>query len=286
MRKRVAIIGGGIFGSIAAILAMRKGHTVTIFDDAKLMKRATGSAPAACLIKPGWISGLGDAGKTGLEVLRKNFAVSDIQFRIGPATTTVHWVNPKDIRQQAERVAFIQHGTVLSVSAKGFVVYENMERAIGGRESFDAILVAAGVWSRLIVLDMPEIRALAGIAFTFGGERAAPIIAPWAPYKQVVAFTREPGTTWISDGSAILEKNWTERRAAKCLDRCAHYAQSSALFAVTPTKTQFGLRPYVVDHKQGYFARVADRTWVSTGGAKNGTVLAAYQALKFVEAIK
>jgi len=35
----------------------------------------------------------------------------------------------------------------------------------------------------------------------------------------------------------------------------------------------------------GYFERVSHSTWVSTGGAKNGTVLAAYQAAEFLRSL-
>ena len=47
-----------------------------------------------------------------------------------------------------------------------------------------------------------------------------------------------------------------------------------------------GARPYVEGHKAGYFQQVSPKTWVSTGGAKNGTILAAAQALAFVQGLK
>ena len=48
----------------------------------------------------------------------------------------------------------------------------------------------------------------------------------------------------------------------------------------------FGARPYVEGHKGGYFKRTGTKTWVSTGGAKSGTALAALQAWKFLQEIQ
>lgn len=284
MGKRIAIVGAGLFGSIAAILATKEGHDVTLIDDAKLKNRPTGSAPAACLIKPGWIAGLGDAGQIGMRVLEDTFGLTQIIFKMGPGKTYISWLDPNRVLKVAQtprKTRRIILGSVEAIEPNGVIHFSDLNLSLPF--PFDAVLIAAGVWSGDLTLNMPEIRALAGIAFIFAGERKAPIIAPWAPYKQVVAFTREPGTTWISDGSAILEKNWTPERSRKCFERCVHYAPAPPLESL---KELFGLRPYVVDNPKGYFKKIGEKTWVSTGGAKNGTVLAAYQALKFMEAIK
>jgi hypothetical protein len=51
----------------------------------------------------------------------------------------------------------------------------------------------------------------------------------------------------------------------------------------TKYKVSVGARPYVVGNKVGYFEQARPRLWVSTGGAKNGTVLAAWQAYRFLK---
>lgn len=280
----VIIVGAGLFGSIAAKVAHSLGRRVVVVD-AGLPN--AGSRPAACLIRPSWISGLGAAGELGMKTLREHYRVHDLTFKLRPAgSAQVQWVDPQDIWRR--RDASTEAGHVVRGSARlvgnGEVV---VDRGIGHdrlRLRGD-VLVAAGVWSFSSIglnvdqqLTLPKMKALAGAAFTFSGELPKPLISVWAPYKQVVAFTREPGRTWCGDGAAILERNWDDARMGESQRRCQKLVGRRQLLL-----TQFGLRPYVEGHKEGYFFRIAKNTWVSTGGAKNGTVIAAAQAAQFVE---
>ena len=53
----LGIIGGGLFGSIAAAHLHQQGWDVTVFDS-RAPQRA--SQCAGCLFKPSWLSGLPD----------------------------------------------------------------------------------------------------------------------------------------------------------------------------------------------------------------------------------
>jgi hypothetical protein len=99
-----------------------------------------------------------------------------------------------------------------------------------------------------------------------------------------VAFQIRPRQVWFGDGTALIEKTWqaeSVQRVASSIKRAEEYFGLKG-----KAKAVVGARPYVEDHKAGYFAQVGDRTWVSTGGAKNGTLLAAEQAAQFIEEAK
>lgn len=280
----VLIVGGGLFGSFAAILAAKAGHNVTVFDDGR---EFAGSKPAACLMKPSWMSGLGEIGREGLKIVDETFGLRVIPFRFAGATVDVFWVDPAEIFREAARVSRLVVEPVRE-AGDGWLDMEYAQRRPGG-----TVLIAAGVWSFDLLRSYfwpvgkkPVMKSLVGAAFTFSGKPKEPTIRVWAPYKQLVSFEREPGTTWVGDGSAILAKNWTAERQADSLLRCSHFVFPAPLPGQVPLlKTQVGYRPYVEGYKAGYFAQLAPKLFVSTGGAKNGTVLAAYYAKKFVEAL-
>lgn len=277
--KGIAIVGAGLFGSIAAALAHRKGFAVTLIDRGEPL---AGSGPAACLMKPGWFSGIAaDDVKEGLCLLDALYGIKNLSFSLNGLTRTdVHWVDPKAILGAPSCVgAYRVTGDVVERHAQHLVVDVKGTRIVVG---FDHCLLAGGVWAGELA-DVPPIKALAGAAFTHDLPCPEPFIRVWAPYKQLVGFERETGKTWVGDGSAILHKNWTPDRVEQSRKR-AQDAIGLKCLGLRFEK-QEGLRPYVEGHKAGYFAKVGERTWVSTGGAKNGTIIAAIQAKKFVDAI-
>lgn len=276
---KIAIVGGGLFGCMAAHLAVRAGHSAVIYDDRILTRRPAGSVPAACLIKPGWISGLGEEGAVGLEVLDSLFGLTEIEFELLPlGRAKVFWVPPNKILTPPCEVRDAQ---VLSVGDDGTVW---LARTRNPPKRYDAVLVAAGVWCDALVDLHAPVKRQAGIAFLAQHSLSKPFIKVWAPYKQIVAFDRGlPDFTWVGDGSSILEANWDAKRSAQCLERCANSLGEKRLELYQPL---YGLRPYVTGHPKGYYAQVRPKVWVSTGGAKNGTVIAAYQARRFVEDLR
>ncbi len=103
----------------------------------------------------------------------------------------------------------------------------------------------------------------------------------WAPYRQSVAFNIEPGVAWFGDGTALKPESFKPHHVARAL----HHAENLGLHPSGLIETRVGIRPYVKGHV-GWFRQAGARCWVSTGGAKNGVVLAAVQARQFLEALR
>lgn len=261
--RQVVIVGAGIFGSVAADLCFRNGFDVTIID-AKY--KEAGSKPAACLIAPSWIAGLGKKATIGMEVLNGLYPIKDIVFRMnGIKDILVKQVPPNKIlkfKSVKEEVMWVGAGVV-----------ETTKRMYTGK-----VLIAAGVWCNELV-DIPVVQSLMGSAQYYRAT-TFPEIHVWAPYKQAVMFNITPTFTWFGDGTSILKKNFGIHRIEQSTDRAMKYGLSSKDL----DRIVVGQRPYVKGEK-GYFKQVDNNTWVSTGGAKNGTILAAYQAQQFLEAI-
>jgi len=260
----VIIVGAGLFGSMAAALCKKNGHSVTVIDD---NRGYSGSAPAACLIKPSWLQGLSKQARTeGMSVLNELYDVNTITFKtdLPGVTADVFHVDPTTILIQPDVLA-----TVTSIKDN---IVETTAGTFTGK-----VLVAAGVWSDTLVA-MDSISRLVGAACVFTG-KAQPKIHVWAPYRQAVSFNWKPDEVWFGDGTAILEKNWnTSERLDQSLERASKQGLTQDLdYALV------GMRPYIKGHKNGYFKKLSDNLWVSSGGAKNGTILAAYQAKLFLQ---
>lgn len=255
----IAIIGGGLFGSIIA--KAFPDRDVAVFDDAQ---PTAGSRPAACLLKPSWYSSLGKGVyQPALKLLDDFYGVSDIQFKTVVGKVTVHWCNPRVILQRpthSERVS--------SIDKKGgkFIVHADKEYQAKN------VIVAAGIWSVGLVPLAVKLFGQAGIAYLWPHEAVEqPFIKVWAPYRQLVVFNRGDGV-WAGDGTAIRAENWSDKHESACLSRC-----TKAFETTSPRSRLFGVRPYVDAHPC-YLKQHAPGLWVATGGAKNGTIAAAWCA--------
>lgn len=264
--RQIIIVGAGLFGSMAAKVATANGWKCTVIDS---RKEESGSKPAACLMSKGWLSGLpGSTVELGLDTLSKHYGTKVIDFKVnGVKYLECLWVNPKKVL-----LTHYKKEAALDVG-DGYVITE--------RETYEGIvLVAAGVWCNELLgyEKMPEVKSLMGSALIFEG-KTSPRIDVWAPYKQAVQFNMH-GKVWFGDGTSILRKNWNgSERVGQSLERASKYGIKKH-----PSKILVGQRPYIQGEK-GFLEKLSPRLWVSTGGAKNGTMLAAYQAAKFVEGI-
>lgn len=281
------VIGGGLFGSvIARTLHQLGGQHVTIFDRAH---KDRGSRPAACLMKPSWLGAFsrGDQ-KAQLGLLDELYDLQTVAF-----TTTagiqvpVHWVPPSQVLS----------GPTLQDDIRWIEKEGDSWLVVARHTTFLArrVVVAAGVWTSAVLglvcspaPRRPTVQAQAGQALLYPGCHIdQPFIRPWAPYKQVVAFNRGDGL-WVGDGSSIREMNWDESRAEQSEDRCAKavlYRQSKGVSDYNNRTRLYGLRPYVrgMDGNPAYLDEAAPGLWVATGGAKNGTMGAAWCALRLLE---
>ena len=264
--SKVIIVRAGLFGSVAATLCKGYGHDVTIIDAGM---EESGSKASGCLTKPSWLEKIKEQGRIGLDVLEGLYTIQTIKLKQKIGSVEVLFIPPEKI------LCHESVREVVKVVGNGYVKTGGDNKLYEGK-----VLVAAGVWSDSLV-DMPTIRQLTGASLIFEKEIKVPRISYWAPYKQSVSFIIRPGETWFGDGTAILRRNYE----AKHLDRTIKHAREHGLKGA-PNVIVVGMRPYVTGHSSGYFKRVYKNTWVSTGGAKNGLVLAAYQAYQFLNEMR
>jgi len=203
---------------------------------------------------------------TALHVLDNYYGLKTIQFKTDKLINTkVMWVPPQKILNLNP----IKE-TVLEIKDGEVVTDKQTHKGI--------VLVAAGVWTEEL-LQLPKMKRLTGTSLHFRGA-TEPKISVWAPYKQSVMFNLTPTKVWFGDGTSIIRKNFKEDvHVGRTVDRATKHG------FIGPTKIIIGQRPAVDGYSGGYFERVHNNTWVSTGGAKNGTILAAAQAYQFLEAI-
>lgn len=251
------IVGGGLFGSQAAAYARRKGIEAIVFDAAL----AGAASPAAAgLLSERWVS----------RKLRPHFdqALPVLEALFGLDSVSLAWEDG-----QHETFLFVPPTRVLEPNPLRHTV-----TAVGdgwleadGRRYDGWVYVAAGVWSDRFCPGLP-IRGKAGAAFLFAGERPGQIRSI-GPGRQALAFVRDPGITYFSDGTA--EEAYTPDHERQSLERAAGLELSS------PVKKLCGIRPYIQGGPR--FQQLGRRTWLASGGRKMGTLLGAAFARRLVE---
>jgi len=264
------IIGGGLFGSIIAkTLRSTRKMNVLVIDD---QRPESGSRPAACLMKPSWLSGLGkDIWMPALRLLDNLYGVEDIQFKIGIVRSTVHWCDPAKVLEQGALNARVTQ--IQQTSEGSWLVRMGDETVTAAR-----VIVATGAWARELVPLDADLRGLKGAALLWPNERIPePFVQPWAPYKQLVGFNRGDGA-WVGDGTAILMENWKPLTLNRSVARCA----TAAGYPKEEAQVLVGIRPYT-DRSPAYLAEQEPGLWVATGGAKNGTIAAAWCAQQIAD---
>lgn len=270
-QKDVIIIGNGLFGSIAATYARHRGHNVTVISD---LQPLAASKASGCVLAPSWLSSL-DASQVdaGMGLLRDLYEVEDVTFNnVLHVPFKAQRVDPDVVLLKPDvmgKVTKVGNGRVWLEDGT------NPDQELRG-----VVLVAAGVWSGDLV-EMPRMRGLYGASVRFQAHLPHPKIHVYAPYRQAVGFQLNRKEVWFGDGTALIRKTWEPQRDGRIAATIERGHQM--IGAVGKHRVNVGIRPYVEGHKAGYFDKVSSQTWVSTGGAKNGTVLAAAQAARFIE---
>lgn len=271
--KPFIVIGAGLFGSMITHALRARGLEVTLVDS---YKENRGSRPAACLMKPSWMSSLDY--KPPLAFLEKHVGLETIQFSVRTALgkltkADVFWSDPKRImcfKNEAVRqeVLAVRPGEV--DLSDGTTMRGN-------------VIVAAGIWSQELLRDYAklDISALCGSAVLTKGRVEDPTIHVYAPYRQAVWFNRGANTKWFGDGTALIQKSFTADAVQRTMSRATDLAKFSGDCNIVS-----GMRPYTKGEKNGVFRVLARGLAVSTGGAKNGTILAANHALAVISARK
>lgn len=262
--ERVIVVGAGLFGSIISKALQEQSKKDVVIIDAEYAN--AGSAPAACLMKPGWMAGLGAAGVEGMDMLRRLYAVRELEFKVaGPLRAKVYWVPPYEILSAAHI-----NDRVLT-AGDGWVATANNGVLQG------TVILCAGVWTPELVPGI-AVQPKWGASHYYVGE-VDPQIRVWAPYKQAVTFNIRHNSVWFGDGTSV--NKWDSKYHSRGLE---HAESMFGLGQSDYVKTVTGQRPYV-SNKLGVLKRITPKTWVATGGAKNGTVLAGYFASKLVREI-
>ena len=259
MNSQAIVVGGGIFGSMAATALESAGYSVKILD---CRRDHSGSAPAACLMKPSWMTMLDT--KKPLAFLGKHYDLQTVKFTVNNTVSAdCMWVRPKTIIRLKEAV----DEKVFEVG-DGYATTENTTHN-------GLVVVAAGYWTRKLLRSYENaIEPICGSAVIGTGKVANPTIHVFAPYKQAVWFNRGPNEIWFGDGTSIKKKNFTEEHIQRTAERAKTYAGLEG-------RSVAGIRPYVKD-KLGLYAKLSPKLYVLSGGAKNGTILAANHCVRLL----
>lgn len=259
----IYIVGNGMFGRIARDMLEERGRYSVVIDNDE---PNSGTKASGNITKPSWISGLGKEGKQAYQDLDRLYGLNKFSTELVAGKKIDLYYVAREKLQGKPDIA----GTVSRVE-DGWV-------QVGDTRYWGKILVAAGVWTDQLV-SMPKIESMVGVSFLFKKpDDFKSRFNVWAPYRQSIAYDHN-GVVWFGDGTAIKQTNWNNTYIRRSLDH------AEDLELEEPMETHVGYRPYVKGHKEGYFQKAFENTWVSTGGGKNGLVLAAIQARKFVESI-
>jgi len=275
------VVGSGIFGSVIAAHLRAGGQRVIVVGDDR---QDSGSRPAGCVMKPSWISSLSrDDYSLGLKLLDDLYGVRTIQFELRPKLTTVEaqHVNPQAILRGCTAHPDFAEATVVSVDAKPGDLVAAVYRMRGvdafGLLTARRLVVAAGIWTGELC---PWVQTKAQYGWSFRGPPVRePVISLWAPYRQVVAFNMDDGRSWSGDGSSLKLESATHERQQKALHRCVVAMQHDPLARGTYEVAR-GARPYAETGGRPCLISRRGSVWAVTGGAKNGTIAAAWAALE------
>lgn len=262
--RDVIIVGGGLFGSIAAEALRKAGMDVCLIDDGR---PRSGSRAAGCLMKPSWLQKMGRSNvDASFSLLDRLYGLRTVSLKAGPLTVDAKWINP-DVVMSSERIT--RHvAKVASFPGGNRVRFRDME-------PMDAkvVIVAAGAWTRELINGAPIV-GKAGVSVRLNSPPTDNRISVWAPYKQLVRFS-QPDFRWAGDGTAILTKNWNLDRERACLDRIIEFAGEG--------QARVGIRPFAQTSDPAALEEIAPGLFSLTGGGKNGTAAAGWAAAQLLE---
>jgi len=252
------IVGGGLFGSLAAAYARSQAIEARVFDPGL---EGAASHAAAGLFKEEWASGrLHDHYIRALPLLDRLYGIQHVTLKHDDGRPeTLRFVPPTVILEPApvrQRVTAVGDGWLVA----------------DGRRHEGWVYVAAGIWCEQFLPGL-GVYGKAGASLIFEGEREGRIRRV-SPSRQAIAFVRTPGRTYFSDGTA--EREYTPEHDRQTLERATALGLTDR-----PIERLWGCRPYTP--KAPVFQKMGSRTWLATGGRKMGTILGASLARRLVE---
>lgn len=252
------VVGAGLFGSQAARYARSKGVETLVFDPGL---EGAASPAAAGLFQEKWTAKRwGGHFQRAVPLLERLYGIHSVcLMHDDDGREELLFVPPRVILEPEP----IRH-RVTSVG-DGWLEAE-------GRRYEGWVYLAAGVWCEGFLPGLSVV-GKAGASFVFPGERPGRI-RQLIPSGQAIAFVRDPGTTFFSDGTA--ERDYTESDEQRSLDRALTLGLTSE-----PIRRYWGRRPYTPGGP--VFRKLGARLWLATGGRKMGTILGASFARQLVE---
>lgn len=273
----LGIVGGGYWGTAAALVAQGKGLSATIFDCAK---PAAASTAASGYFAEGWYSGVWKqrmmraralAESHGVRLKNTGAQVYGLKDRSTPRFRQ-DW-HTFDPRQFLELAPVGQGHRVTSVGP-GFV------QTTADRFAFKHVLVVAGTWTDelLQASNLPPmgVKSLAGSAVVVKDSPTEVRLHEVTPYNQIALREWGPGLMRIC---ATQEKkpNQSREYVQKMLERVKPYTGPDPI----RVSSYYGLRPLL---EGGPDVRlVAPGVVAATGGGRIGGLMsfwAAEQALR------
>lgn len=271
-KHNIVIVGAGLFGSVAAALARAAGHSVTVVNQ---KRPYSASAASGCVLAPSWLSSLDKADvANSMSVLGDLYKLHPLEFKTNLLKTfKAQRVHTADVLKAPDVVGLVTQVTDGAVTVKQL---DGTQVKLRG-----TVLLCTGIWGQELTPFMPIVRGLYGASLRSPGQLLHPAINVYAPYRQAVGFNMDGKSIWFGDGTALVAGTWMKEEK----ERVSKTASRAAAMGVASGKCIIGARPYVEGRKSGYFEQISPKVFVSNGGSKNGTILAALQAYKFLKAI-
>lgn len=267
----VIVVGAGIIGATCAKVLREYGREVLLLDDGR---PKGGSRASGGHLKPSWFGKVPEEiWKPSMALLDATWGLKEEEFEIRPSglRETVYRVDTDEVMGCPKTLAKVT--SVRHLHNYPIVSYE--EAGETKEERCKLLLIAAGAWAEEILDGFKlDVTGKQGVSFRVKGSLTAPFIQPWAPYKQVVAHQQGNNDVWIGDGTAVLERNWTEERTLACKDRCLSFLPGPAEVA----ETREGIRPYCkhAPEEPCLLVDLGPRAWLATGAGKSGTLAAGW----------
>ena len=255
--RPLLIVGGGLFGSLAAAYARHKGIEAHVFDAGL---EGAASPAAAGLFQEKW------AGKKFRPHYHRALPLLEKLYPLESVCLTCDDGSQETLLFLPPRLVLEPHPLRQRVTSVGDGWLE-----ADGRRYEGWVYVAAGIWCRQFVPHLP-VQSKAGAAFAFPGEREGRL-HQFAPRRQAIVFVRDPGTTYFSDGTA--EPAYEPKHDRQTLARAAQMGLTE------PIARCWGCRPYTPGGP--HFQRLGERLWLATGGRKLGTIFGASCARRLIE---
>ena len=251
MTSRLLVIGGGLFGSQAAAYARARGLEVLFSTLPGLLAQFGGGRPFQGRVGRQQTA---DHFRAALPLLDRLFGIRHISL--------LHRDEGEEPFLFVPPAAILERNPMRdTVSAVGDGWLE-----AGGKRYEGSVYLAAGIWCSQFLAEL-EVHGRSGTAFLFKetAHHAVGRIRPLALGRQAIAFGRDPGSVYFSDGTAERIYSAEHDHQTLARSRC-HGADGAA---------RDGLCTDIVRIRRVDRCSVAwvCGTWLATGGRKMGTII-------------